>query len=122
MLKSLKPKFIENSKIPVLLSYIAPINIWAISFGFWVWCRGSLSESTRRHETIHFQQQLELLFLGQWALYGIFWLIGLVRHRDGAKAYKESPFEKEAHLNELDIDYLKNRPRFNWVKYIKEKE
>lgn len=122
MLKNLKPKFVENSKIPVLLSYIAPIDIWAISFGFWVWCRGSLSESTRRHETIHFQQQLELLFVAHWVLYGLFWLRGLIKYRKGKLAYRESPFEREAYLNELDVDYLKNRPRFNWVKYIKEKE
>ena len=32
-MKNWKPIFIENSKIPVLLSYIAPITIYAISFG-----------------------------------------------------------------------------------------
>ena len=55
-IKNWKPKFIENSKIPVWLSKLAPIDIWAISFGVWVWCRGELSKTTRRHETIHFQQ------------------------------------------------------------------
>ena len=54
-----------------------------------------------------------------WALYGIFWLIGLVRYRDGAKAYKESPFEREAYLNEKKRTYFKKRPLWNWVNYIK---
>ena len=31
--KSLKPWMYNNSKIPVWLSKVAPINIWAISFG-----------------------------------------------------------------------------------------
>lgn len=120
MLKKAKPYFIENSRVPVWLSYLAPIDIWAISFGCWVWCRGTLSESTRRHETIHFQQQLELLFVAQWVLYGLFWLWGLIKYRDGKSAYRESPFEREAYKNEMDLDYLDSRPRFSWIKYIKE--
>ena len=117
-LKNKKPIFIENSRVPVWLSCLAPIEIWAISFGLWVWCRGQLSERTRRHETIHFQQQLELLFIGQWLLYGAFWLWGLIRYRDAKKAYRESPFEREAHRNDEDEKYLGGRPRFAWLKHI----
>ena len=115
-MKHWKPIFIENSKVPVWLSKLAPINIWAISFGFWVWCRGELSESTRQHETIHYQQQLELLFVGQWILYGLFHLIGLVRYKDGAQAYRENPFEREAYANEDHSYYLFNRKRYCWWK------
>ena len=120
MLKNRKPWFIENSKIPIWLSYLAPIDIWAISFGCWVWCRGIISESTRRHEATHFQQQLELLFIGQWILYLSFWLWGLIKYRDGKLAYRESPFEREAYRNEMDVDYLASRPRYNWINYMKE--
>jgi hypothetical protein len=120
MLKNLKPFFIEDSKIPVWLSYLAPINIHAISFGVWVWCRSKLSEATRRHEATHFQQQLEMLFVGQWLLYLAFWLWGLIKYRDGKKAYRESPFEREAYRNETDQEYLSSRPRYNWVRYIRE--
>ena len=38
-------------------------NARAFSFAFWVFCRGELSEKTRRHEAIHYQQQLEMLFI-----------------------------------------------------------
>jgi len=117
-LKNRKPWFIENSKIPVWLSHIAPINIWAISFGLWVWCRGDLSEETRRHETIHFQQQLELLFVGQWLLYGLFWLVGMIMYRDGKKAYYENPFEREAYRHDKDPGYLATRPRYAWSFYV----
>ena len=120
MLKKLKPRFIEDSKFPVWLSYLAPIDIWAISLGCWVWCRGTLSEATKRHETTHFQQQLELLFVGQWLLYGLFWLWGLVKYRNGKVAYRESPFEREAYCNEIDADYLATRPRYNWINYVRE--
>lgn len=115
--KHWEPYFIENSKIPVILSKVAPIEIWAISFGIWVWCRGEMSDRTINHETIHFQQQLELLFVGQWILYGLFWLWGLAKYRDPARAYRESPFEREAYRNDEDMAYLDRRPRYAWLRY-----
>ena len=93
-MKNWKPIFIENSRVPVWLSKIAPINVWANSFAIWVWCRGEMSEKTKRHETIHFQQQLELAFAGQWILYALSWLHGLWKYRDPAVAYRENVFER----------------------------
>ena len=117
-LKTLEPIYIENSRIPVLLSYISPINIWALSFFWFVWCRGELSNKTKRHETIHFQQQLEMLFIGQWILYGLFWLIGMIKYRgDGKKAYYRNPFEQEAYDHDHDESYLESRKRFSWRHY-----
>jgi len=116
-LKKLKPIFIENSKIPVWLSKISPISIGAISFFIFVFSRGEMSKKTKRHETIHFQQQIELLFIFQWLLYGIFWLIGLIKSRSGAQAYFSNPFELEAYANEFKENYLINRRRYSWIKY-----
>ena len=118
-MKEIKPWFVENSKIPVFLSYFTPITIWAISFGVFVWCRGILSERVKRHETIHFQQQLELAFVFQWFLYVAFWSLGMLKYRDGKKAYRENPFEREAFSNDRDLDYLATRPRYNWLRYLK---
>ena len=101
-----KPKFFENSKIPVWLSKLAPIEIGALSFAFFVWGRKELSDRTKRHETIHYQQQLELLFVFHWALYFLFWVVGMIRFRNGVKDYFNNPFELEAYKNEADIDYL----------------
>jgi len=117
MLKKCEPKYIENSKIPIWLSKISPIDIWAISLAFWVFCRGKMSKTTRRHEAIHFQQQLEMLFIFQWICYGICWLIGFVKYRDGKKAYRQNPFEQEAYDNERKYTYLEKRKRYSWVKY-----
>jgi len=113
-----EPIFIENSRVPVWLSNFAPINIWAFSFGCWVWCRGKLSQTTRRHETIHYHQQLELLFVFQWVFYISFWCIGLIRYRDGEKAYRENPFEREAYKHQHDIDYISTRRFCAWMKEI----
>jgi hypothetical protein len=114
-----EPWVFENSKIPVWLSKISPIEIWALSFACFVFCRGSISKTTRRHETIHYHQQIELLFVGQWLLYGLFWIVGLVKYRSGAIAYRENPFEREAYRNEKKYSYLEKRSLWNWVYHIK---
>ena len=119
-MKSWKPIFIEKSIIPKILSYVSPINIGAISLGIFVFCRGKCHPSLRRHETIHFQQQLELLFLGFYVLYLSFWLIALVRHKKGDVAYHEIPFEREARYNQYSSDYLSTRKRYSWVRYVRD--
>ena len=117
-MKDWKPIFIENSKVPVWLSYVAPIDIWAISFGWFVWCKGTMSEVTKRHETIHFQQQLELLFAFQWILYALSWLHGLWKYRDPAVAYRENVFEREAYMFDVKKGYLAKRKRYAWIDRI----
>tara|TARA_R110000744_G_C19243193_1_gene549457 strand:- start:2 stop:361 length:360 start_codon:yes stop_codon:yes gene_type:complete len=117
-MKLWKPKFIENSRVPGWLSKVAPINIWAISLGPFVWCKGDLSEKDKIHETIHYQQQLELLIVGQWLLYFLFWFIGVVKYRNGAISYLNNPFEIEAYTNETDDTYLITRKRYAWIKYV----
>ena len=93
-----KPIFIENSRIPVWLSYVAPINISAITLGPIVLSRSELSEQTKNHETIHWQQYIDCAIIGFPILYLFFWLYGLAKYRgDGSKAYKQIPFEQEAY-------------------------
>jgi len=113
-----KPIIIENSRLPVWLSKIAPIEVWAFSFAFFIVCRGRMTESTKRHEIIHFHQQLELLFVFQWILYGLFYLMGRFRYGSWAYAYYLNPFEQEAYDNDDNKGYLAQRKRWAWVKYI----
>jgi len=112
------PIFIENSKVPVWLSKIVPIDVYALSFSVFVWCRGLMSERTKNHETIHYRQQLEMLFVFQWVLYGLFHIVGLVRYRNGQDAYYENPFEREAYNNDTNLDYLDSRKPYAWIKYV----
>lgn len=118
--KRWKPMFFEDSRIPKLLSTISPIDIWAISLCGTVFCRGTLTPRVKRHETIHFQQQLEMLFAFQLILYVFFWVYGLFRYRSMLVAYYENPFEREAFRNDEDENYLENRPRFAWMKHIRQ--
>ena len=111
------PWFIENSKIPVWMSYMSPITIHAITLGPLVLSAGEMSDGTKRHETIHWQQYIELGIVGFIILYFAYWFIGLVKYRNGAKAYMSIPFEQEAYGNHDDEVYLLNRKRYHWRNY-----
>ncbi len=74
--------------------------------------KDKLSEKTINHESIHFQQQKELLLIGFFLLYLLFWL------RYG---YRHIPFELEAYEHAAKGDYLAHRKRWAWTKYISNK-
>lgn len=109
-----KPWFIENSSIPVFLSFISPIEIEAIILGPFVLSRQEISETVHNHETIHWQQYIETGIVGFPILYIFYWLWGLIKYRDGAMAYTMIPFEQEAYEKEEHPFYLLNRKRWNW--------
>tara|TARA_R100000005_G_C4876387_1_gene130210 strand:+ start:117 stop:491 length:375 start_codon:yes stop_codon:yes gene_type:complete len=113
------PVFRENSRVPVILSKVSPIEIGAISLGLFVFARGKLTKITKRHEIIHYLQWRELGFIGFLLLYPTFWLINMIRYRDGDKAYQEIPFEREAYGHEKDRGYLATRKPYAWIKYIR---
>ena len=119
-MKNWKPIFVENSKIPVWLSKIAPIQIHAITMGVIVFCKGEMDERTKRHETIHFQQFVETIFVGFLLLYIWDYIFGLAKYKKGSIAYKKIRAEVEAYKNDEDVNYLKNRKRFQWI-FIKNK-
>lgn len=115
-MKNLKPFFFENSKLPKFLSHFAPIEIGAISlFGF-VFSRGEMSEQTKRHEVIHFQQQIETGMIGFLVIYLWDYAKNLWIHKmDGPTAYRNLRAEKEAYFWDADEDYLENRTRWAWL-------
>ena len=112
------PIEVNNSSIPAWVSKLAPINITAFSFGPWIFCRGIFSTRLRQHETIHYRQQIELLFIFQWLLYITFWLVLFVKYRDGRAAYRNNAFEREAYDNDIDPHYLETRKPFAWIRYL----
>jgi hypothetical protein len=99
------------------------------------------------HESIHWAQQMEMIVAGAiiaaitvgilllfgisswWLLtslaflflffylwYVIEWFIRIFIN--GSKAYKSLCFEREAYQNDDNLDYLKTRKRFSFLKYI----
>ncbi len=70
------------------------------------------------HEKIHLRQQLELLVIPFYIIYGIEFLIRLVRYKNWIIAYRAISFEKEAYANETNLEYLKQRGLWRFISYF----
>lgn len=103
-------KIIRNNIIP-FPGYKA-MNLFGVLF-----VRGNarINERTIRHETIHTAQMKEMWYVFFYIWYVIEWLIRLPK----GNAYRNIAFEREAYANQDDLSYLKNRMRFDFVRYIK---
>ena len=106
-------KIIYNDFIP-FKGYKA-INIFGFLFTRNIY---TISDVDINHESIHTEQMKEMLYIPFYIWYMIEWLIRLVSYGDAKLAYKTISFELEASSNQQDENYLKNRKRFAWFKYI----
>ena len=70
------------------------------------------------HEKIHLRQQLEMLVVFFYLFYGIEFLVRLFQYKNWYNAYKNISFEREAYLNENDLNYLKNRRFWRFITYL----
>ena len=70
------------------------------------------------HEMIHIKQQEELLVIGFYLLYGMWWLQGILKGMSSKAAYYTIPFEVEAYVHDEDMRYLKKRKRWAWKRYV----
>ena len=68
------------------------------------------------HERIHAQQQKEMLLIPFFACYLLEWIFRAIT---GQKAYRNLSFEREAYANEKNLDYIKGRRFWSWLKYLK---
>lgn len=94
--------------------------------------------NTITHESIHVEQQFEVLFVSLFAIFALsgfsFWLIAsyfvfyalylfeylvrLLYYRNKDKAYRMISFEQEAYKNEESENYLAYRMNFSFIKYL----
>lgn len=78
-----------------------------------------LTNRTINHEAIHTHQIKELLFVGFYVWYITEWIVRLIYYRNLKKAYRAVCFEQEAFSHDIDLDYLHNRERFAFLRFIK---
>lgn len=107
---------IKNSKVPKWASIV--IDVYAIALWPFVFIKDEGNEVTINHEKIHLRQQVELLVVGFYILYGFYWLKSFVKNRDKDQAYYDIPFEKEAYTMQKDMTYLDNRSRYAWLNFL----
>lgn len=111
-------KVIENRILP-LPGYVA-MTLWPFIFLRKGWY---LTQRTRRHETIHARQQLELLALPCLPVlfllwYGVEWIVRSIQYRSFHQGYRNICFEREAYDNDTYVDYLDRRHPYAWLRYL----
>lgn len=70
------------------------------------------------HERTHLAQQKELFLIGFYILYVYYYFKMKKYFINNTAAYRAIPFEKEAKLNEKNLEYLKDRKNYSWKKYL----
>jgi hypothetical protein len=117
------PNIIYNDKLLDRLSWF--MEIGGITLFPWIILREryrdgafykKIAPRLINHESIHIEQQKELLVIGFYLWYLIEWFIKLFIY--GKKAYKNISFEREGYENRSDFEYLKTRKRYSFLKYI----
>ena len=114
-------KIIQNKWINKFVPFpnFRAVNLFGVLF-----VRGSrpLTNRTLNHERIHTEQWKELLWIGFLLWYVVEWIIRLFAFKGGHHAYKNISFEREANSHEAEAEYIKNRKRFAFTRYIREKK
>lgn len=70
------------------------------------------------HEKIHLRQQRELLIIPFYIIYFLEWLFHSLRFMNFYQGYQNISFEREAYINEKDLDYLNRRTPYGFLKYL----
>lgn len=105
----------------VVLSHLFRKNFIGITIFPFIFLRDKKLKNDEvliNHETIHIIQQLELLVVFFYPFYLIEYTIRLIQYRDQHKAYRNISFEREAYANEHNLNYLKKRKFYSFLKYI----
>jgi len=70
------------------------------------------------HEKIHLRQQLEMLLIPFFIWYFLEFFVRLAQYKTFDLAYRNISFEREAYAKEKDLDYLKQRSFWKFLKYL----
>lgn len=68
------------------------------------------------HEAIHLQQQKELLLVPFFIIYIVHYLLLFAWYRNHYRAYENVIFEQEAYSNQADLNYLKKRKLWQFLR------
>ena len=92
------------------------IGITLAPFGIYLKEDHTGNKVTVNHESIHWKQQMEILIIPFYIWYLLEWGIKIFIY--GKNAYRNISFEKESYNNDNNLDYLKKRKPYNWIKLI----
>lgn len=70
------------------------------------------------HEKIHLKQQVELFIIFFYLWYGVEYLARIFQYKNRFLAYRNISFEREAYQNETNLEYIKSRKFWDFIKYL----
>ena len=70
------------------------------------------------HERIHLRQQIELLIIPFYLWYGLEFLIRCIQYKSWDKAYRNISFEREAYVNDRNLNYLPKRRIWSFLHHL----
>jgi hypothetical protein len=111
----MKPIVIISPWFTKLMSVV--IDVYAITIFPFIISQDKMDDRILNHETIHIHQQKELLVIPFYLLYGLYYLIGIIKYKNKQQAYYMIPFEQEAYDNDHNLDYLETRKWYAWRRY-----
>ncbi len=109
-----------EKKAIIIKSRLMPKGICLNLFGsMWTRDKSWIDRYVINHERIHTAQQRELLFIPFYIFYVIEWLLRMIQYRNWNKAYRNISFEREAYTNGHNLNYLKDRKLYSFLKYLR---
>lgn len=94
------------------------IGLAVFPFVFLQHRRFKLDHTLINHEKIHLRQQLELLIIFFYLIYLLEFIIRLLQYKNWKHTYRNISFEREAYINEKDLNYLKSRSFWKFITYF----
>lgn len=107
--------------ILIVFKYLTPKGFRGLTFFPFVFLTNKddkLNAVFVNHEKIHIRQQIEFLILPFYIWYLLEYLFRIFQYQDKKKAYFNISFEREAYRNEKNLDYLKSRSFWKFLKYL----
>ena len=107
--------------ILIVFKYLTPKGFRGITlfpFVIFTHAEDKLNKVVVNHERIHIRQQLELLVVPFYIWYFIEFIIRLIQYKNRSDAYRNISFERESYANEKDLDYLKSRSFWRFLKFL----
>lgn len=105
----------------VVFKYLIPKNYSGLTVFPFIFLRNKKSINDAlflNHEKIHLKQQIELIWIFFFVWYFIEYCIRMYQYKNHEFAYKNISFEKEAYKNEHNLNYLKSRKLFAFLKNL----
>ncbi|MBX9806883.1 MAG: hypothetical protein K2X95_03690 [Flavobacteriaceae bacterium] len=105
----------------IVTKYLIPKGYRGLAIFPFVFVKHSLDKENAvfvNHEQIHLRQQIEMLVIPFLICYFIEFILRLIQYKNRDLAYRNISFEREAYANEKNLNYLKKRSFWNFLKYV----